>query len=912
MLHINNRKLPKVLTYPTSLHGNIALTASTRSATIVSMSGYPSGANVVGRIQKTINFDSHLSLLQSCVHLRNMAKFASEILLMIKINDFRKQQIDRKDVVALIETNASAFGLGDLSVEDKDFVAYMITSSETPNFAWVLDQPQENNRLLAIEKLYAKMAAITETEFDETIGIYNAITDKVLTISEFLDQRSTDTRTSKEDDLSDEQRTARADSANFLTFGAMRQLDHIFSLVMDQTVWNSFVPARDSQSPQENVLRAEGLKTFAAYLHAVLLHPHLISAHAFLNTYNQLGSWLAPLPELEPHIKKTFDMIVLNHDYLNAAQDANAITSSLIFDSHEAIGVSLHGYPVQLLRIYGISDALQKAIDLASYAKMPIALDSLSNLGDNAIQFTLLGLPVGRHTAIKDVSALVIIGELASKQMQNSIASMNEGNSRYFTDETSDLLRRVGVKCSLEPLCKVDPVSDPTKTTSASISNNTFHYSRGRAITSYDYDYFLRRTAFLKIYAAEGLVNDFIPTHITNADLAAKLRLHSGVFEQTLIPSWMGKTGSPVTRQSLLGDRDSLNAITTILERISGHSLMYTLQTLAAPLAQEKWATTLSSFALVYISKSAKPAGVHYSMENDNKNGKGKIANINPADLGLTLVHGYGKPYGCDYPTLESKQKTSFSDSVIQLNEYVFIRLLDCAPLPTASVSLEPRFAQTVSYYYASSNSLTKDIKYLLFGDSLLNFTLFPIPLNLMEGDSKVLYDRYYTYYAQQYYLLNDMHEAPMVDKNEKLIDMHIVKKDWRFEKLSLFTEFVTFPSYSSGSEGTGHSEEPATPSIVTDLINTAEKSVIGTEKNAAEASQGGGSEKIIKADQISTDIENIKKESETKKNSGPKETSAKEEPAQEVKKQEEEKSDEDEEKDKKKKNKEDNESPLT
>lgn len=887
MLHINNRKLPKVLTYPTSLHGNIALTAATRSVTILSMSGYPTGANVVGRIQKTLNFNSHFELLKSIVHLRNMSKFASEMLLMIKINDFRKQQIDRKDVVALIETNAAAYGLGEIGVEDKDFIAYMITSSETPNFAWVLDQPVENNRLLNIEKIYSRMSQITEDSFDKTIGVYNAMTDKVMTIEEFVDIRG---GAKKKKDNEEEGDTTRVDAANFLTFGAMRQLDHIFSLIMDQAIWNEFVPARDSQAPQENVLRAEGLKTFAAYLHAVLLHPHLISAHAFLNTYNQLGAWLAPLPELEPHIKKTFDAIVLKHDYLNAASDANLISTALNFDNHEAIGVSLHGYPVQLLRIYGISEALQKAVDLAAYAKMPIALDSLSNLGDQAIQFTLLGLPVGRHTAIKDVSALVIIGELASKQMQNSIASMNEGNSRYFTDETSDLLKKVGISCSIQGLCKVDPVSDPTKTTSSMVSGNVLHYSRGRAQTSYDYDYFLRREAFLKIYSSEGLVKDFLPTHFINNDTAKKMREHSGVFDQTLVPSWMGRTGSPITRQSLLGDRDSLNAITTVLERISGHSLMYTLQTLAAPLAQEKWATAISSFALLYVSRSAIPMGAGYRNEADNKKGDGKTAKIGPADLGLTLVQGYGKPYGTGYTELESKQKTAFVDSVIQLNEYVFLRLLDCAPLATDNVSLEPRFAHTLSYYYATSNSETRDIKYLLYGDSLVNFTLYPIPQQLMLEDAKVLYDRYYTYYAQQYYLLNDMHEAPIADKNEKLIELGLSRHDWKYEKLSLFTEFLTFAPYSrKATAASGTAAPESEGSILSNLIKEAENAVTETERNAAEAAQGGGSEKVIKTQTIETNIEPAKEEKtqQSKKEETTKKEEKVEEPSSEEEKTE-------------------------
>jgi hypothetical protein len=789
-----------------------------------------------------------------------MAKFAADILMMIKITDFRKHTIDRKDVVTLIDVNAAAYGLGELTMDDKDFIAYMITSSETPNFAWVLDQPAEKNRLLEMESLYSKIAQITEDDYDQSLGVYNAMNDKVMTMEEYVGTRSGNAKKGK--GTPNEEGTSPSDAANFLTYGAMRQLDHILSLLMDQTIWDDFVPARDSQQPQLNVLRAEGLRTFAAYIHAVLLHPHLISAHAFLNTYNQLGTWLAPLPELEPHIKRNFDAIVLKHDYLNASHDAKMITDVLTFPNHDGVSSSLHGYPTQLLRIYGISKALQKSIDLAKYAALPISIESLRGLSDQEIQFSLLGLPIGRHTAIRDVSKLVIIGELASKQMQNSIASMNEGNSRFFTDEISDLLKKVSIVCSLEPLVRIDPISDPTRTTSSSVISGALHYSRGRAITDYSYDYFLRHEGFLKIYASEGLIKQFLPTHFTNTDLAQKMRFHGGIFDQTLLPSWLGKTGSPITRQSLLGDRDSLNAITTVLERISGHSLMYTLQTLAAPLAQEKWATTLSSFALLYVSNSAIPLGTGYTNSKDTKKAGGAIVNLTPADLGLTLVKGYGYPYGCDYDVLESKQTSPFSDSVIQLNEYVFIRLLDVAPLPTNKLALGERFGHTLSYYYATSNSEVKKIEYLLFGESLLNFTMFPIPGTVVQEDSKVLYDRYYTYFAQQYFLLTDMHESPMVDKNDRLIDFSLVAKDWKYEKLSLFTEFITFPPYSKKASAASASTEGGPENnVISNLIKEAESAITQTEQNANAASSGGGSEKVIKTEHIEASLDNSKEE---------------------------------------------------
>lgn len=103
--------------------GQILDLAITQRATFaMNKSGYPVASHAVARMQQQLDLTSIKTLLEGILKLRNLCRFAANVLDTIPLAKVDKFQLVRTELIAYIGENAASHGVSNLNETEKDFV----------------------------------------------------------------------------------------------------------------------------------------------------------------------------------------------------------------------------------------------------------------------------------------------------------------------------------------------------------------------------------------------------------------------------------------------------------------------------------------------------------------------------------------------------------------------------------------------------------------------------------------------------------------------------------------------------------------------------------------------------------------------------------------------------------------------
>lgn len=278
MIQLKNLEQPPKMVMFTDLAVNLEYALKSRILSMTNYSGYPQASNVTGRLQKQFDFSNIKSMLHSTIKNRNLVKFAGDVLALVPIANMQKYQMSRADVGAFVTNHAAAHGMHALTTEEKDFISYLMTSSESMASNWILeysDAPDANLHL-KFANLYTELLSLLDTTRVEAVWTYDAgqdvlatllSTPKGLLISTDFDARK---KANKDKTVDDSELRYMI---NIEILSLMRIVDHYHSLFMSIDPWHIFLSPRTNENTGLNTQRASSLVLMAGYLHSLLIYP---------------------------------------------------------------------------------------------------------------------------------------------------------------------------------------------------------------------------------------------------------------------------------------------------------------------------------------------------------------------------------------------------------------------------------------------------------------------------------------------------------------------------------------------------------------------------------------------------------------------------------------------------------------
>lgn len=165
---LSNKALPPQLSTFVSAQRILSQAIVARGVMVGQMSGYPVPSHVVARVRGMIDLSSLKAMKEGIMRLRDLTRLASDVLFSISLAKMDRFQMIRSELMAYISENAGAYGQDNLTDSEKEFVAYLITSSESAEASWILDYETEDKNLMrSMYRLYHSLMPTTPVTFQE-------------------------------------------------------------------------------------------------------------------------------------------------------------------------------------------------------------------------------------------------------------------------------------------------------------------------------------------------------------------------------------------------------------------------------------------------------------------------------------------------------------------------------------------------------------------------------------------------------------------------------------------------------------------------------------------------------------------------------------------------------------------------
>lgn len=804
MKRISNLRLPSQVAVFTSADATINAAITGRMTLLAGLSGVPIPSNVIGRIHRQISLKSIPKMLESIRTLRNLSKLASDILKSMVIYKMDRQQMIRTEVLAYIQANAENYGMKDITTDQIEFVSHLITSSDDADSSWLLDLPVEadSNLICNFSTLFASLSdeisvstSSRSLTFDKGVtAIYIPSRDEIADVSSTIPGAAIIAaykKVQKEGDNNESKRKKAADSSepyvsklvsisNINRLSLIRVVDHVMALLLDTDIWKVFLTPRTSSDAAENKVRADGLLLFASYLHSLLMYPHIFSIEAFRGTYSSLQTWLVSFPSLPSHLVADFDHGVARYDVLGAVNDVNTILSDMQIPKDQNLETHVMGFMAEFAHPFEIDEIIRKAELSSRRIPGPVRFESFAELKKPEFSPLLLSQPVSEADMTVNLTAAILTRNTVKELMEQAIDAIAPGMPRYFPDDVIGSLKEKNLRIAYKLAPAPYYTNSVTSSTTATVHNGTVHLSPHTPIASYDYQMAIRRDKMYEVFRGSDIINDgqFAPRAIMNESTAAYLRDVLNQNWRSLMPSSMVYGDRYLTANMLASNEE---AVRNLFESMSGDHFELIIRTIADPYVRERWATHLSSFALLYVLPSDE--------DISKLTGEASIGSLSSA-----LVVGFGKPYGCDYIDLASAQKPAKIGDMIKVCPGVYIRFLDKIKLPGKSMSVNPSFYSSRPYYYYPGNSEFISVEKWVMSDSLLHMTFSPI-----LGMSKVppvLFDRRSAYLNDALYWQLDIGFSLTRDTlSQTFFSAPAVEHKWT---RSRYTQWITYKRLSA------------------------------------------------------------------------------------------------------------------
>lgn len=821
MLKISIQKLPgKTLTF-VSLQHAIAHAVEARRVTLPSMSGYPVGAHVIGRLQNAFNLNSVTELLESIQHLKKLAKLASEVMLNITIAKIDRFQLVKTDIEAYVNKAASEFGYPGLTEEDVEFVALMIVASESLESAWILDMPSDprSNRVIRFQTLRESVLRASLAPVLGDVPVYEPISDSIVTLS------STPTVVKIKD------KDVRAETINnqgrIHCLAHLRLIDHVDALLNSTEIWNFFLSPRKSGDPGENEERGKSLKIFSAYLHSLVTMPQMFAIQLFYESVGQLSSVLSASLIVPDHVMRIYNDVVLSNDVLGVSGDVNKVKALVAPRKVMAMDTELEAMYTEAIGITALNKDIDDLVAKATSATFPLNFTDWKLLDDAAKNPFLSAAPISVFNLTLTVDDALLIQDLMMHRITEAATSVIPGLGRYITPDLSKKLKDlnlhiqggIGYGIPLSP----DPLA---YNTSDVISGSFSRYAAGISKV-YDSKLSIRRDYYLNTVNGSKLVKEFQPVAILHRDAASVLRGLTETQWKGLYPSWLVDGENYYTTSSI---SNGVDVRERLLEMMTGTHLEMFKRTVGNLFARQMYATFFSSFALLYVV----PAEVEKLMSAEDFKPDSSALSA----LKESLVTGYGNPYGTTYETLALKQGEFKKEDLVRIAPGCYLRIHKMIPIPVNVPAIEPDFYLQHPQYYYSSNSVLKPVTKWLMDDGLLQFGLIPIEEGSVSSIPSYITDRRYGYLNDALFAQMDVaYRGPSGTSPLPAVNVKPLVHEWagtRFKNFLTYTRMVTYGSEAANKISTNAQSEDD----ITRMIKQSEAELLKIESAAAPAKQ--------------------------------------------------------------------------
>lgn len=848
MQRLLNKALPPKLGAFVTLSDIMHQSITARGAHLVNLSGYPVASHVVARIISQLDLTDMEKLLNSIKHVRDMSRLAADILNIIPLAKIDRQQLIRTELMSYIQQNAPAYGFGTLGTNDIDFVAYLITSSETPDTAWILDLPAADNRIIAFWELYqtlrtaqpvvvsapgspptnpnAASAMMYSEDYNGSI-IPATSSQRAKRLIKDTEARIAN-QPGEAKRLLEELGTQLTYVDTVAMMANLRIVDHVFGLLMNIDVWRTFISPRKESTSAQNAERAQSLKLFSSYLHSILIYPQIFSVELFRGSYERLEQWIASFPAVPAHILATYQDVVTKHDVLNAGQDARMLLGLLETSNDPVHNVAITGIPIEVTDIFGFADIRANVIAAASKATMPIMLKNVAALDKPEYDYVLYSNPVDTFNITHELSEAILVRDTVTQQLRFAASGVVPGITRFYSEQLLTRLKALNMAVPYGWSQNI-AFSDPVTHTTASTTKGGKMKLHPRAVrTSYDYQHYLRRDQLYKIFNGNAVRlaqnSAFIPKSIENVDVADHLRgilkyewktlapanthLADKIYNVDYLTAMAGRTtpsGNPAINEPLK----------QLLETLTGMSFELIRISMRNPLNAQIWATYMSSWALVYSTPATT------------------VINASTTNLSavVSLVPGYGYPYGVTYQQLESMQGGFDAKQFIKINDTTYLRMLTKLPARTTDLRVATdtdAFYYDHPYYYFAGDTDPASAEVVtdwVIHDSMWNFGLCPI----LGATSKpvAFLDKRYAYTNDSIWLQTNLNYALAGESDADFtFSIPVAERSWSIDRFNKFAEYKTFGSYGKAESSVASVEQ----TDINKMITAMEQEIVKTD----------------------------------------------------------------------------------
>lgn len=807
MKSLVSHALPPKLSAFRSLEYNITAALDARIALLASLNGYPYAAQVIARCQNIIDRSSVQAAKQGVLRLRDIARFAAEILATVPGAKIERYLLNRSEMVDYIQLNKKDYGFDHLDAESTDLVANLITSSELIEATWKLDMAEEpeHNFLTQMNSLYQSLrkSRIHSIEFKKTAGsslkgselhveytedqplIYQADVNQLIPLQALPSiKHLVLSGIQLEDGEYTGLKTILEREETMLRLADIRFLDHLLTLFMSPEAWLVFIPPRPIIEPRSNEERMRGLRLFSAYLHSLLLIPQFFRLEVFRQGYLRMEHWLDNFPFIPADVEKNYSEIIKKYDTLQIAKDVEQLYVNSDESTNSPLGASIHTFFTEVTHLFGLDQILKEA-DQAAVTNVGIKITNLKELNENKYNYILLRNPIQKVDIGSDIGYRILDNEIFRDVMKRAYQSIVNNIGRYVPDDTVIRLAELSPTPPF-PFHAALPITDmfhsanQPKIESGALSHRYF---------SINYDFetelTLREKYRYTIISAKDLTNRFPSMVAFDRDMAARFR---GYLKKeswrTLYPSNLVMSDRAIEPEILKyqNPKDGQQTeLKQIFEYISSQSFELIRRNFATPVMREDWATILSSFALMFYISETGTAKAGSSTK-------------------YTLVRGTGMPYGKTYEALEAMQDFT-DDDMIPINDTVAIALLKRIPLPSHTLGVA-KFDLGYPYYYCAGNGLVLDVKRFCYDEACLHFHMRPVAS--INDPVNVLFSKQHAFLNNTLLFQNDMslHLNTSSDSSNSF-NFSIKAEQWKGDVFDQFIEYRRFSKYMSISSDT-------------------------------------------------------------------------------------------------------------
>ena len=725
MNEIAVRPVPKDQRYITSILQNFPEILKVRTTALACAEGYPVGSALVGYIRAYLAVPTVKQLKANLLALRDILRYSASVIETMPSLRVDKYQLSFADVTNYMSLHKTAYGFSHLTSADITLASYLITSSEEDAENWLaeFDASPSNNLASVVDALYRDAGSLglhaksysdivvslvlrervssddIRTIFDHfqqrfsDADIYSPSADAIIPVKQYdhysflktelvmsrlknlgkkqNEGKSNATNNSRTEfiDSSNAEATALMDdfgnsvlTTSILAISDIRLIDHIATLLFDDSAWRVFITNRPKPDPASNLERARGLSRLSGLLHSLLMYPHVLRSRMLMSSYDSMSGFIGIVPSLPADLTQNFEKYVVPFDVLGCGRDAAQLLDSLVYSNKRGGGDSdglLKGFPIELLSSVSVLSRLG-SLPSAVPPISALAMTSLTSITRNVTYDEIIAaVPIQRVAYVSDITSFLATSNVFQSNIRTTIAVISSGYSDAYQKEIDAFLSTA----SFSPW--VDLATSPT--TTFSIDNSSSPSVTKGVISGVDnvpfataYLQRLRQTAEVGFFYT---VRNYVAPRrrpFPSFPLYAVISDHVDRWNELVPTAWKAMYPATVFSGSEVIDVDTIVSqsfeLDLLLEKLSGSHIAIFKRYLENSSTIRNWATVLSSSCLLFDCANEEQV----------------------------LIEGWGNPYGTTYATLRT---LNLGQNLLRIGQTRFaVMFLRRIPVPTDQI----------------------------------------------------------------------------------------------------------------------------------------------------------------------------------------------------------------------------------